>query len=139
VRVLGGAYVIEVGRSVSGWHCHIHAIIFARYFTFERLLKLWMSCSTGRGVYIKQLPIGAAVGYLTKYLSKPAVSDRDMSEAVGSLKGYRLFQPFGNWMKLLKEFVEIKPGCPECGGHCFYPLDLIYSGALSAPVYSNSS
>ena len=138
-RVLGGAYVFEVTKSVSGWHCHIHAIICSLYFPFERLLRMWMHCSSGRGVFIKAIPLGSAVGYLTKYLVKPSISDYDLPEAYSSLKGYRLFQPFGDWMSLLKKFVDIKPGCPKCGGHCFYPLDLIYSGACTTPVYSNSS
>jgi len=100
---------------------------------------MWMHCSSGRGVFIKAIPLGSAVGYLTKYLVKPSISDYDLPEAYSSLKGYRLFQPFGDWMSLLKKFVDIKPGCPKCGGHCFYPLDLIYSGACTTPVYSNSS
>jgi hypothetical protein len=125
-RVLGGAFVIECGYGVAGWHAHIHALVFARYFAFERLLKLWLSCSGGRGVFIKLIPPGAATNYLTKYLSKPATPESLTEIASDSLKGFRLFQPFGIWMKLLKDFHDTRPGCPNCGGHCWLPLDLVY-------------
>jgi len=133
-RVSGGAFVIEIGGSHAGWHAHIHAIIVAKYIAFDRLLKLWISCSGGRGVFIKQIPPGAATGYLTKYLSKPAIADADLETASLSIKSLRLFQPFGCWMKLLKEFHEEKPGCPKCGAHCFMPLDLIYKDARDGRV-----
>jgi hypothetical protein len=125
-RVLGGAFVIECGYGTAGWHAHIHAIVYAKFISFERLLKLWLACSGGRGVFIKAIPTAAVVGYLTKYLSKPATPESHYETATESLKGYRLFQPFGIWMKLLKEYVDEKPGCPECGCHSFLPLDLIY-------------
>jgi hypothetical protein len=138
-RVLGGAFVVECGYGVAGWHCHIHALVFAKFISFERLLRLWLSCSGGRGVFIKAIPPSAAVGYLTKYLTKPNTPDRYFAEASASLKGYRLFQPFGCWMKLLKDFRDFKPGCPECGCHTFFPLDLIYSDHYTSPVHFNSS
>lgn len=137
-RVLGGAFVIECGRSVAGWHAHIHSIVFAKYITFERLLKLWLSCSGGRGVYIKQIAGSEAVNYLTKYLSKPVVADNLMQETSLALKHYRLFQPFGIWMKLLKDYIDFKPGCPVCGGHTYFPLDLIYSDRFTQPSFLNS-
>lgn len=138
-RVLGGAFIIELGRSTSGWHCHIHALIFAKYIKFEHLLIMWQSCSTGRGVFIKQVPTREAIGYLTKYLTKPAIPDVNYAEACEDLKHYRLFQPFGIWMKLLKDFHEFKAGCPECGGHTFFPLDLIYSERFTHASAWNSS
>lgn len=137
-RVLGGAFVIECSRSISGWHCHIHALTYSKYISFEYLLKLWLSCSGGRGVFIKQIPSREAINYLTKYLSKPVVPTNYYEEVSTSLKHYRLFQPFGCWMSLLKDFHESKPGCPECGSHTFFPLDLIYSDRFTSPVYSNT-
>jgi hypothetical protein len=134
-RVLGGAFVIECGRSVSGWHCHIHAIIYAKYITFERLLRMWISCSKGRGVYIKQINGLEIVNYLTKYLSKPVSPDVYSPEISTTLKHYRLFQPFGIWMKLLKDYIDLKPGCPVCGGHTYFPLDLIYSDRFTQPSF----
>lgn len=138
-RVAGGAFIIELSRGVSGWHCHIHALLFAKYIAFERLLKMWQSCSGGRGVFIIKIPTGAAIGYLTKYLSKPSIPEFYYQEACEDLKHYRLFQPFGIWMKLLKEFHDFKAGCPECGGHTFFPLDLIYSDRFTHASAWNSS
>lgn len=138
-RVLGGAFVIEIKGGKAGWHAHIHSLLFAKYIAFERLLKMWIGCSGGRGVFIKEIPPTAAVGYLTKYLSKPPISDADLELASLEIKSYRLFQPFGIWMKLLKDYSETKPGCPKCGCHCFTPLDLIYGDHVSLGFCLNSS
>jgi predicted nucleic-acid-binding Zn-ribbon protein len=138
-RVLGGAFVLECSGSSSGWHAHLHAIVFAKYISFERLLRMWLRCSGGRGVYIKQIPPSVATGYLTKYLSKPAIADVDLQLAAEEIKRYRLFQPFGIWMALLKDFSETKPGCPNCGSHSFFPLDLIYNQTRSIVSAWNSS
>jgi hypothetical protein len=138
-RVRGGAFVIEVTWSSAGWHCHIHALLFARYFPFDVLLGMWQRVSTGRGVFIKQIPPRVATHYLTKYLSKPSIPDVAFGEALVALKSYRLFQPFGCWMAMLKDWSEEKRGCPECGGHSFFPLDLIYSSSYCKNHPINSS
>lgn len=138
-RVMGGAFVIEITYGRLGWHAHIHAILYSKYLAFNRLLKLWMSVSTGRGVYIKEIPTSHAVGYLTKYLIKPAVPT-DFSETLNDiLKGYRLFQPIGNWINLLKDFHLEKRGCPRCGSHSWFPLLILYSKYSPANSLLNTS
>jgi len=67
------------------------------------------------------------INYLTKYLSKPDVPDAVLSEVSAELHSFRLFQPFGSWFKLMKKFRDNKRGCPECGKHCFIPMDIWYN------------
>jgi len=124
--VSGGAFVIEVTHSDAGYHAHIHSIIYADYIEFNELLRMWVKCSGSRGVYIKRIPEHQIVRYLTKYISKPT-DDQAIEDAVHrSLQGFRLFQPFGTWYNLSKKFIDVRPGCPDCGGSSFLPTDILY-------------
>lgn len=116
-RVVGGAFVIEITKPGSKWHAHIHAVIAGCYFPFKELLNEWENVSTGRGVYIQMIPPGAIVPYLTKYITKPAGSINDFDQYVVSdtLRGSRLFQPFGTWHGYAKDFKKVHPACRECG------------------------
>lgn len=125
-HVLGGAYVIEITGRPGNWHAHLHIIIHSYYLPYAKLLALWKKCSGSQGVYIKQIPQKDVIRYLTKYLSKPDVPEQVLTETAEALKGYRLFHPFGEWYKILKGYVDQKPGCPKCGEQCWLPLDIFY-------------
>ena len=114
-HVRGGAFVLEVKKGTLGWHVHIHAVIESRFWKWESILTLWHRCSGGTGCFIKQIPHAKAVGYLTKYLSKASVSDGDLIAVLDSLKGLRLFNPFGTWYNLNKTYPKKTFVCPVCG------------------------
>ena len=130
-HVLGGAYVIEITGRPGNWHAHLHIVIHAYYMRYAKLLALWKKCSGSQGVYIKQIPQKDVVRYLTKYLTKPDVPEQVARETAEALKGYRLFHPFGDWFKIMQEYVDEKPGCPQCGEQCWLPLDFIYGTRLT--------
>ena len=126
-KVSGGAFVLEVTGRPGNWHAHIHAVLVARYFPFDILLKLWKEVSSGQGVYIQHKPVGIVVSHLCKYLSKPDVPEQVMEEVSAELKSYRMFQPFGCWFKLMKLYVKKKYPCPKCGEQCWLPYDIFYN------------
>jgi len=128
--VTGGAYVLEIKGGNGGWHVHIHAIIISKWIKWEDLLKAWKAVSTGTGVWIEDVPVQQTVNYLSKYLTKPAVSDDDLSDANWALKGTRLFSPFGDWHTLAKLFEMPKATCKECNGGSWSPFSLIYTGHI---------
>ncbi|MBA7706750.1 hypothetical protein ES703_115607 [subsurface metagenome] len=113
-HVTGGAFVIEVKGCSGNWHVHIHAIIEAKYYKWAEIHKLWMQISPGRGVYIQNIPKDEVIRYLTKYLSKNDVPDRDRDELNEALKGTRLYQPFGSWYGINLKYVKPPPQCPDC-------------------------
>jgi len=125
-NVDGGAYVLEITGNPGNWHVHIHIVMMSRFMPFDRLLGLWMKVSSGRGVYIQQIPPSAVIGYLTKYITKSDISDDLQEEMNDELHDKRLFNPFGTWHTLAKTYVQPKHVCPECGNSGFMPFDLIY-------------
>jgi hypothetical protein len=124
-RVTGGAHVIEITRSDAGWHAHIHALICGEYFPFAKLLDLWKAVSPGQGVYLKRIPDGKAIGYMTKYMTKAddKLLPEDIRSINNSLKGVRLFQPFGAWHGWSREISQIRPPCPHCESTRGYLMD----------------
>ena len=118
-HVSGGAHVFEITGTPGNWHVHVHAVVAAYYIPFDILLNLWMKLSTGRGVYVQNIPPKAVVNYLTKYLSKAGVSVNLEETVSDSLKGYRLFQPFGEWYAISNTFVKQKSKCSNCGACAF--------------------
>lgn len=113
-HVNGGAFVIEVTGSPGSWHVHIHAVIEAKYYKWKEIHRLWMKLSSGRGVWIDNIPRGQAVHYLTKYLSKSSITIEGRSELNAALKGTRLFQVFGTWFKINRKYVKPPMRCPDC-------------------------
>ena len=115
-KVTGGAFVIEVTSSESGWHAHLHIVLVGKYFPFKILLKNWKSITGATGVFIKRIPPSKATGYLTKYISKPGKGiDHDNSGFVsGTLYGVRLFQPFGEWYAISAKYSPKPIPCKSC-------------------------
>lgn len=115
-RVAGGASVIEITHSENGWHAHIHALICGTFFPFESMLKVWKKASPGQGVWLKDVPQDKLVKYLTKYITKPdsSLSEQQRDAVNSSLKGTRLFQPFGDWHGWMKDIKLSQPICKLC-------------------------
>lgn len=125
-HVAGGAFVLEVTGRPGNWHAHIHAVIEARYMPFLKIMKQWKLVSGSQGVWIKRLPKNRIVGYLSKYLSKCSVPEGLTDDVNSAIKGFRLFQPFGNWYAVNLTFQTSKQGCPVCHHHSFMPIDILY-------------
>lgn len=136
--VRGGAFVLEVKQNDGFYHAHIHAIIYSRWFDWNRLLDLWIKCSGNRGVYIQRIPAAQIVRYLTKYVSKPCDADLGNGTAREELAKMRLFQPFGEWFNLNKIFEEEKYHCPDCGNCYFLPIDILMSSSKTVHACSLS-
>lgn len=125
-NVDGGSYVIEIKGRPGNWHVHIHIIMQARFMAFADLLKLWMKCSPGRGVYIKQIPAGKTIAYITKYLTKPDVPDQALKFINAELQNVRLFSPFGCWHALCATYKPPKRKCADCGSDKYMPWDMLF-------------
>ncbi len=127
-HVLGGAFVLEITGRPGNWHVHIHAIIQAKYMTWNTLHKLWLKVSGGRGVYIQKIPRKQCILYLTKYLSKSGMPGQVMIAMSDALKGARLFSPFGTWYAVSKLYVRPVCLCSECKTGTFELYDQIVYG-----------
>lgn len=133
--VHGGCFVIEVTGRPGSWHAHIHAIIFARFMDWRSILNTWQKVSGGQHIDIRQIPPGAALGYVTMYTTKtPDLPLTELQIVSDALKGFRLFNPFGSWFKINREFEVVKCGCPKCGMSDWMPEDQI----LYAPRFSDA-
>jgi len=117
--VRGGLYVIEVKRGKQGWHPHLHILMESRYYKWEQLLKQWMRCSPGRGVWIEDVPTKQAVSYITKYVNKAPASITDTREYSYDLRGTRMFQTFGTWHTIEADLPRPRYKCPDCGQSCW--------------------
>lgn len=129
----GGAYVVELKRSASGWHVHLHMLIYSYYIPSPLLSGLWAKVSPGFIVNIRLVKHNRCAGYLTKYLSKGAIPLEQQEEASKALKGSRLFQPFGTWQGIYNALPKPKPVCPKCGKRDFHIMELVNRYADCAP------
>ena len=113
--VSGGATIIEIKKNPTGWHAHIHAFVMMRYFPWKKLNKAWGRASGGSQCYITKVSIKAALGYVTKYVTKTDLPPEDRAEASDCLKRYRLFQRFGAWHHVRIPRLMCDMLCRECG------------------------
>lgn len=124
-RVKGGCYVLEVKGVPGLWHIHLHGLIDSRFLDVYRLSKEWNKCSPGKIVYVKNVPLSAIIHYVTKYICKSDLPLAAQLEASRSLKGTRLFQPFGSWEALAVTSDQPLWPCPKCSGSTFLPSSLL--------------
>lgn len=125
-RVVGGAYFMQVTGRPGAWHAHLHILAESRYFPVDRLSALWSKVSTGKIVHIKQVPLTAAVNYVTAYIAGTELSSSDAVSAGFELRGLRLFQPFGTWHDVCRIAPSSGFCCPSCGDGSFYVNRDIY-------------
>jgi len=123
--VSGGVFVVEVTVSETGWHIHLHSVIYGAFIPWDSLKAEWEALTGASGVYIQKIPRKAAVGYLTKYLTKPDEDPEKLRELSEELKGARFFQPFGEWHNLLKPEKKVPYRCPKCGDVNWLPEEYI--------------
>lgn len=124
-RVRGGAYFIEITRPAGGFHCHLHILLDSDFMPQSQLVNLWSGCSPGHIVYISEIPPGAAVNYVTKYLTKAGddgISTEELSEA---LRDFRLFQTFGDWHNTVSPLPKPLYYCPDCSRSHWIPEELL--------------
>jgi len=113
-HVDGGAMVVEITGRPNNWHAHLHIVAHSAYLDWKVLLKDWQSVSSGSAVWIDAIPDTKATHYVTKYLSKPECPEMVLSEMSDSMKGIRLFTPFGSWHSINKLYKKPDPVCIFC-------------------------
>lgn len=134
--VSGGCFVVEVTGHRGNWHAHIHAIIYAQFIDWRQLLNLWKKVSGGSHIDIRQVPAKAAIGYVTDYCTKhPVLDPPELLECAQALKNLRLFNPFGSWYSMAREYVKAKSGCPQCGMSDWMPLDVAWNAAHGSDAW----
>lgn len=125
-----GFYVIQITKSDSGWHPHLHIISFGKRVPWQRLLYDWKQITKdSQGVYIRGITPGTPISaYVTKYITIPEVySDADRHHVDEVTKHRRLFGPIGEAAKYLKECrpPKILQPCPHCGQVAWIPQFLL--------------
>jgi hypothetical protein len=127
-HVDGGAVVIEIKGNPGFWHPHLHILCWSRWLPWLQLHAAWKSVSDGLGCYIQNVGQDTAIRYVTKYVTKTDLPDRDQ-QAVGKvLIRYRLFQRFGSWHHIFIPKLKSDYPCPNCGESdwiCDWQLDRI--------------
>lgn len=104
--VVGGIALLEIKRCDNGrrWHPHLHIIADGRYIEQGWISNAWRAL-TGDSfrVWVERChSIKAAIGYCTKYATKPLNTSFQnvpelLDEALLALKGRRLCLTFGEW------------------------------------------
>lgn len=113
--IIGGVFVIELTNTGNDWHAHIHAVVQSFRIEWAELRDMWYKCSHGSsGVFIQNIPPVEAVRYLTKYIALCDLSTDNQLIATDVLKNYRLFNPFGEWYAINKEYVRPVSVCSVC-------------------------
>lgn len=114
--VKGGCSFYEVKIGTDGkYHIHLHAIIESAYLDHRIISEQWSQVSPGRIVDIRMIHKPQIINYVTKYTTKSDLPLFDQFEASSILKGSRLFQPFGTWHSISKEFKPEPCRCNKCG------------------------
>jgi hypothetical protein len=131
----GGAYVLEVTGGPGSWHLHIHVLCAALRIPWHRLLRDWNKITGSRSVYIQNCNTSQVISYVTKYISKTTVPEALQIEVSQSLKGTRMFQPFGSWHSLSVRIPKEKAHCPHCDSTRIECLEIIFRQVkLQSPV-----
>lgn len=120
-RVSGGCYSIELTHSEAGWHVHLHAILMAHYMAQWQLSSLWKAVSGSFVVDIRRTYNNEAVAYLCKYLTCDKVPIELQDVVSQSLKGYRLWSPFGTAHDINRTYKPSAMKCPSCESSVWIP------------------
>lgn len=106
-RIRGGAIMLEVkySRDSGGhWHPHYHILAHGKFIEKEWLKEAWHLITRDSFIVdIKRVhELEGALGYVTKYASKPMDSSFTQTpnllrEAIRTLRGRRLCACFGDW------------------------------------------
>ena len=113
---VGGASFYEVKRMEDGqYHVHLHVIVESAYIPVKQLSREWSIVSPGKIVDVRMIHSPQVVIYVTKYTLKSDLSLEDQFHASALLKGSRLFQPFGAWHHISRQWERPLFSCEECG------------------------
>lgn len=121
LKVAGGAFVLEIKNGSSGYHVHLHAIIYSKFLSKNLLNKKWEKSSGAIVTWISRVHKGQLIFYLTKYLTKPVDLIDDSGEVGKELARYRMFQPFGIWHGIKVEKIKRGFPCPSCNAQNWIP------------------
>lgn len=104
---VGGAFMLEVKRSKTGWHPHLHIITQGNFIAQAELSNAWHRITGDSFIVDVQLikEDRATAHYVTKYITKACNAEvwNDPSHAqefVLAMKGIRTCATFGSWRKL---------------------------------------
>lgn len=105
--IRGGAVMTEIKWSTTSgghWHPHLHIMAHGKWIDQNRLRAAWYAITRdSHQVVVKRVrDVEEALGYVTKYASKPMDGSFTMRphllrEAIRTLKGRRLCACFGTW------------------------------------------
>lgn len=113
--VHGGCSFYEVKKGKDNrYHIHLHCIIESSFVDLKALTEHWKQVSPGQILDIRMISKPAVIHYVTKYTTKSDLSLSDQLHASSVLKGSRLFQPFGSWHSISKQYEAKKCECKEC-------------------------
>lgn len=100
----GGAFMLEVKRSKTGWHPHLHIVTGGSFINQRALSELWREV-TGDSFIVDVRAVRSAhdaAYYVSKYITKGTSADvwddEDAAqEWITASKGVRTCSTFGNW------------------------------------------
>jgi len=105
--VRGGCGFVEIkwSQHKQRWHPHLHVILESAWLEKSLISGTWYRI-TGQSFIVDIRPIrdtDAAIGYITKYASKPLnntflARPERLQEAITALGGRRLCMTFGTWV-----------------------------------------
>lgn len=132
----GGCVSMEVTNESKGWHVHLHVLVDARWIAGGILSQRWGELM-GQDYAIVKVQDCRRFEYLnevTKYVVKASEMAKwpaeEIAAFIGSIKGVRMFAPFGSLYKLQRQIKrQIEAEKPEavpceCGcGQFFYDTE----------------
>lgn len=102
----GGAAILEVKWSNSGWHPHLHAVVSGAWLNQNTLSDLWHKVTGDSFIIDVRMVTRAedAAHYVCKYITKSTsdsvwVEDDRAQEYVLAMKSVRTCLTFGSWRK----------------------------------------
>jgi hypothetical protein len=122
--ISGGLYTIEVTyNSLTGWHCHLHALIDAPYLPQAEISEAWERLTGAPVVDIRKAwGLRKGLEYILKYMLKPPVlKEKQAQDYRLALKGARLVHGFGKFYNLANG-LKYRSSCPKCGSTNIVPL-----------------
>lgn len=119
---LGGFYVVEITKSQTyGWHPHIHAVVYTKFFMYALLKQIWNELVSGSadGYANSEMheitDIGRAASYITKYLTKVEFPLEEIGYVNKCLRNKRLFMTWGAFRVKARTVCDSLCACAQCG------------------------
>lgn len=123
----GGFYSIQITKSATGWHPHIHALVEAQWIDHAALNENWSSVTKGAGqvTCVRDCRDKGYLRRITSYVARgselAAWQPSEIKACINAFEGHRTFGVFGALYGMRTEFAEWiaelkqkRPRC-ECG------------------------